>query len=137
MKQICVNLTAVTLLMLIGCNQPAQQHDGSADADGGTSSATGASELSPDVFPNESSTNTIKLNGLQVSYPKSYKQLGMTMDDGVLTIQFEKFTFEVRDNVIRVDNQEFGPAAKGDLLLIGVNGEIAVNGEARQPNANN
>ena len=136
MKRFSAILTAVTLLTLIGCNQPVQQRPAIASTDDKSSGASAENELSRDVFPIESSTNTVKLNGWEVSYPRSYKQLGMTMTDGVLKIQFEKFTFEVRDNVIRVDNQEFGSVSKGDVLLIGVDGQIAVNGEARQPIVN-
>lgn len=125
-------MTAAALL--IGCNQPVQQAQPAANADDKLSVGNTGDELSPDVFPQESSTNTITLNGWKVSYPNSCKQLGMTMNDGVLKIQFEEFTFEVRDSVISVDNQEFGRASKGDTVLIGINGEIAVNGKARQPN---
>jgi hypothetical protein len=59
----------------------------------------------------------------------------MTMTDGILRIEFEKFTFQVRDNLISVDNRTYGAAKKGDVVLIGLNGEIAVNGTVREPSA--
>lgn len=136
MNHILSILLVAFCLAVAGCDS-ANVNPDNANQTTGTSPSKQAAEQSmaapADLFPPLSDTNDVKLNGWKIHYPKSLKQMKMGMNDNVLTITFEEFSLEVRDNRIFVDGKDYGAASKGDDVLIGLTGEIAVNGKIRTP----
>ncbi len=93
----------------------------------------GHEALPSNAFVAEEDANDIHVNGWKIVYPKSLKKMKLSMVNDQLTIAFAEFEFKVRDNAVFVGENNYGMATAGDTVQIGLNGEIAVNGEIREP----
>ncbi len=139
MKNILIVLLTTSVIVATGCDgtnvTSGMSPQTTATPPDRQATEQSGEEPPADLFPALSNTNNIKLNGWRIRYPKSLKQMKMGMEDNVLTIAFKNFSFEVRDNNIYVDGTDYGPVSKGDDVLIGLTGKIAVNGQIRKAHA--
>ena len=135
MRTLSVIIVAALILTLFGCTTEykVSNTDSSPNRNSTISDAKSGAGLPGDKFATGNDANDITINGWKIEYPKRLKQLNITMIDGVMKIEFEQFSFAVRDNKIFINETNYGTAKTGDTVLVGFEGDVAVNGKIREP----
>ncbi len=71
--------------------------------------------------------DSVSVNGLTISYPKTFVRADLKIENNDVRIEFKSHQLEIVNGLLKFDGKAFGAVQKGDQIAVQDDGSIVVN----------